>query len=85
MGNKKLLEMICEIDGSKAHDNRLTSFLGWIRDLVKDGSRLNVRRKRINLGGRGGMHPPETRKGTWWDDCRFFYAFEPIYFCFKLF
>ena len=57
MGNKKLLEstqMICEIDGSKAHDNKLTSFLGWIRDLVKDGSRLNVRRKRTNLGGRGG-------------------------------
>ena len=60
MGNKKLLEstqMICEIDGSKAHDNRLTSFLGWIRDLVKDGSRLNVRRKRINLGGRGACTP----------------------------
>ena len=61
MGNKKLLEstqMICEIDGSKAHDNKLTSFLGWIRDLVKDGSRLNVRRKRTNLGGRGGGHAP---------------------------
>ena len=54
MGNKKLLESTQMIDGSKAHDNKLTSFLGWIRDLVKDGSRLNVRRKRTNLGGGGG-------------------------------
>ena len=62
MGNKKLLEsteMICEIDGSKAHDNKLTSFLGWIRDLVKEGFRLNVRRKRTNLGGRG--HAPSGK------------------------
>ena len=37
MGKKKLFKrtkIICEIDGSKAHDNKLTSFLGWIRDLV---------------------------------------------------
>ena len=64
MGNKKLLEsteMICEIDGSKAHDNKLTSFLGLIRDLAKEGSRLNVRRKRTNLGGGGAC---TLRKGT---------------------
>ena len=38
MGKKKLFfkrtKIICEIDGSKAHDNKLTSFLGRIRDLV---------------------------------------------------
>ena len=60
MGKNKLfesIEMFREIDDSKAHDNKLTSFFGWIRDLVKEGS-INVRLEEPTQEV-GGQHPLE--------------------------
>ena len=63
IGKKKLLKrtkIVCEIDGSKAHDNKLTSFLGWIRDLVKEVSTWCPPKENQSRRS-GGIYPPERR------------------------